>query len=131
MSPEITLALLSVNVVSMACSSHFAQQSATIGITIRTGIAQGVRLSKQHRLSLLTGVWAAPAISELGLSATMSWFNFQIAGHTEFDGLRMLAYLNMFFWSLAVVGALGFGIIDAFTLRAEVYADDDLRKKLL
>jgi hypothetical protein len=63
MSPAITLALLSVNVAAMVCSVYFNQQATAIAMAIRTGSAQGVRLSKQHRLLLLNGVWIAPPVA--------------------------------------------------------------------
>jgi hypothetical protein len=126
MSPAITLALLSVNVVGIACSAYFARQAVTYAITIRTGFAQGVRLSKQHRLLLLNGVWIAPVMMQLGQSMMLIWFNLQIASHTPFEGLRFLAYLNVFFWTIALVGTLGYGSIDALAIRAEVRAAPDV-----
>jgi hypothetical protein len=125
MSPAITLALLSANLVGLACSGYFARQAATYAIMIRTGFAQGVRLSKQHRLLLLNGVWIAPVMMQLGLSMMLIWFNLQIAAHTAFEGLHFLAYMNVFFWSIALVGTLGYGPIVALAIRAEVRGDTD------
>jgi hypothetical protein len=123
MSPAITLALLSVNVVAMACSVYFAQQAATTAVAIRTGSAQGVRLSKQHRFLLLQGVWIAPVISEFALTVTLCLFNLQIAAHTASEGPRLLANLSVFFWGLAAVSTLSFAINDAFGLYAAVRDD--------
>lgn len=125
MSPEVTLALLSANVIAMACSVYFAQQAATCALAIRTGSAGGIRLSKQQRLLMLHGVWIAPVISELGLSVTLYLFNSQIAAYAASDGLVLLANISAFFWALAVVGTLGFGINDVFGLRAAVRSAAD------
>jgi hypothetical protein len=127
MSPTITLALLSVNVVAFACSVYFNQQAATTARAIRTGYEQGVRLSKQHRLLLLHGVWIAPVVAQLALSVTLILFNLHIGAQTVSEGLRSIAHIEVFFWGIAVVGTLGFGPIDAFAMRAEVHQDVDVR----
>jgi len=126
MSLTISLALLSVNVVAMACSVYFNQQATALAMAIRTGSAQGVRLSRQHRLLLLNGVWLAPVVAQFGLCVTLAVFNLQIAADTASEGASLLAYLQVFLWSLAVVATLGFGINDAIAIRAEVHQDVDV-----
>jgi hypothetical protein len=53
-------------------------------------------------------------------------FNLQIAANTASEGLRLLANLEVFLWSVGAVAALGFGINDAIAIRAEVHQDVDV-----
>ena len=60
MTPAVSLALLSVNVVALACVVYFATQAGAIAMVIRTGSDRGVRVSQRNRLLMRFGNWLAP-----------------------------------------------------------------------
>jgi len=127
MSPAISLALLSVNVLGMTCGVYFARQASSISIAIRTGSNQGVPLSKKDRLLMLNGAWISPVYTQFFLFATLAWFNFEIAAQTVSDGARSLAYFSMFVFGLGAFATLGFGTNEAIAMRTELRDADTPR----
>lgn len=124
MSPAVSLALLSVNVLALTSAVYFAVQAGAIAIVIRTGSDRGVPVSKRNRLLMLFGNWLAPVVTQIGLDLTMLLFNVAILRHSASDEISVLASVSIFFWSLAALGTVGFGLNEAFAMRAQLRAED-------
>lgn len=123
MSPAVSLALLSVNVFAFYCSHSFAKHAGEINLAIRTGKSHGVRTSKKERLMMISSMWFAPVITQVGLASSLILLNLEVAAETESEGARILAYVSVFFWGIAVLGTFGFGINDAVQMRASVRSE--------